>query len=197
MKKDSKEDISGKTNITDKLSKIPSWIIILLLKYWAAAAAIFFSVIGGIDIGLNFDTIQDATAGQIFAQDITLIVMIGLFLALFTNYMVRPTVRMMYNRKNKVYRYNMINMKGFISFPIALVYNLSISIMLYFIIYFLGIHGLILNPFGMTNYGIEPFSYALFYISIDFIFLFIKDLILDIRARVKYKKESQGVEENV
>ena len=25
----------------DKLSKIPSWLIILVLKYWAAAAAVF------------------------------------------------------------------------------------------------------------------------------------------------------------
>lgn len=197
MKKNSKEDISGKTNITDKLSKIPSWIIILLLKYWAAAAAIFFSVIGGVDIGLNFDTIKDATAGEIFAQDISLIVLIGLFLGLFTNYLVRPTVRMMNNRKNRAYRYNMINVKGFISFPISLVYNMTISIMLYFVIYFLGMHGLILNPFGMTNYGIEPFSYALYYIIVDFVFLFIKDSILDIRARIKYKRESQGVESDV
>ena len=26
----------------DKLSKVPSWLIILILKYWAAAAAVFF-----------------------------------------------------------------------------------------------------------------------------------------------------------
>ncbi|MDE7161887.1 MAG: hypothetical protein K2N65_03905, partial [Anaeroplasmataceae bacterium] len=109
MKKDSKEDISGKTNIMDKLSKFPSWIIILLLKYWAAAAAIFFSVIGGVDIGLNLDSVKESTAGEIFAQDFSLVILIGLFLGLFTYYLVRPTVRMMYNRKNRAYRYNMIN----------------------------------------------------------------------------------------
>ncbi|MBD5390458.1 hypothetical protein HDR67_00380 [bacterium] len=195
MKKDSKEDISEKKNIVDKLSKIPSWIIILLLKYWAAAAAIFFSVISsdGINLGNNKET----TSGQVFAIDMALIILIGLFLALFMNYIVRPSVRMMYNRKNKVYRYNMINIKGFLSFVLALGYNMVLSIIIYFIVYFLGLHKLIFNPFGMTNYGIEPFSYALYYIIVDFIFLFIKDAILDTIARVKYKKESQGVEEDV
>lgn len=195
MKKDSKEDISEKKNIVDKLSKIPSWIIILLLKYWAAAAAIFFSVISsdGINLGNNKET----TSGQVFAIDMALIILIGLFLALFMNYIVRPSVRMMYNRKNKVYRYNMINIKGFLSFVLALGYNMVLSLIIYFIVYFLGLHKLIFNPFGMTNYGIEPFSYALYYIIVDFIFLFIKDAILDTIARVKYKKESQGVEEDV
>lgn len=195
MKKDSKEDISEKKNIVDKLSKIPSWIIILLLKYWAAAAAIFFSVISSD--GLNLGDNKETTSGQVFAVDIAIIVLIGLFLALFMNYIVRPSVRMMYNRKNKVYRYNMINVKGFLSFVLALGYNMILSIIIYFVVYFLGIHGLIFNPFGMTNYGIEPFSYALYYIIVDFIFLFIKDAILDTIARVKYKRESQGVEEDV
>ncbi|MCM1130490.1 MAG: hypothetical protein NC310_02535 [Roseburia sp.] len=195
MKKNRKKDISEKTNMADKISKIPSWLIILLLKYWAAAAAIFFSVIScdGLNLGEN----KEVTGEQVFAIDIAIIILIGLFLALFSNYIVRPSVRMMYNRKNKVYRYNMINFKGFISFPIALAYNFLLSFILYFIVYFLGIHGLILNPFGMTNYGIEPFSYALFYIIVDFIFLFIKDTILDIKERVKYKRESRGVEEDV
>ncbi|MDE6584476.1 MAG: hypothetical protein K2K15_03650, partial [Anaeroplasmataceae bacterium] len=38
----------------DKLSRIPSWIILLILKYWAAAAAVFFMAIGGIGIGFDF-----------------------------------------------------------------------------------------------------------------------------------------------
>ena len=41
MKK--KEEFKGANPYeTDKLAKIPSWIKILLLKYWAAAAAFFF-----------------------------------------------------------------------------------------------------------------------------------------------------------
>ena len=39
----------------DKLSKIPSWIIVIFLKFWAAAAAVFFIAIGGSDIGLDWD----------------------------------------------------------------------------------------------------------------------------------------------
>ncbi len=176
----------------DWLSKIPPWIIVLLLKYWAAAAAVFFSAIGGIDIGLSFDDPEAAN------QDIVLIVIIGLTLALFMNYLIRPTVRMMNNRANNVYRYNMINIKGFLSFVLALIYNMLLSIILFFVVYFMGMHGWILNPMGGTNYGIEPFSYALFYIIVDFIFLFIKNVIVDIRVRIKYKKQAtEVIEEDV
>lgn len=178
----------------DKLSKIPPWIIILLLKYWAAAAAVFFSAIGGIDIGLSFDNAEEVP----FNQDIVLIVIIGTILSLFMNYIIRPTVRMMNNKKNNVYRYNMINIKGFLSFVLALFYNMLLSIILYFIVYFMGMHGWIWNPMGGTNYGIEPFSYALFYIIVDFIFLFIKDVIVDTRVKIKYKKQAtEVIEEDV
>ncbi len=190
MKK-SKDEIQSEAPYKDNwLTKIPSWLIILLLKYWAAAAAVFFSVIGGLDIGLDFDKIDETNMAAVLAQDIALIVLIGLFLALFTNYLIRPVIRMMNNRQTRTYRYNMINMKGLISFLIALVYNLIISIIIYFIIYFLGMHGWVFNPFGTTNYGIEPFSYGLYYILIDFIFLGIKNLIIYTSKRLKYRRDS-------
>ena len=51
MSKKVKDEFDGqKPYEVDKLSKFPSWLIFLLLKYWAAAAAVFFSVIGGLDI---------------------------------------------------------------------------------------------------------------------------------------------------
>ena len=50
-KKDKNEVVDIDPYKVDKLSKIPSWLIILILKYWAAAAAVFFSVIAGPDNG--------------------------------------------------------------------------------------------------------------------------------------------------
>ncbi len=57
MKTRGKQDIK-ETNPykVDKLSRIPSWLIILVLKYWAAAAAVFFMAVGGISIGFDFST---------------------------------------------------------------------------------------------------------------------------------------------
>ena len=43
----------------DKLSKIPSWLVIIFIKYWAAAAAVFFMAIGGLDIGVDLSQSGD------------------------------------------------------------------------------------------------------------------------------------------
>ena len=59
-KKKAQDDIENLNPYqVDKLSKIPSWIIIAILKYWAAAAAVFFILIGGLDIGIDFSQIED------------------------------------------------------------------------------------------------------------------------------------------
>jgi len=53
MKKKVEEELNKETNPyqLDKLSKVPSWLIVLVLKYWAAAAAIYF-------IGMSVDIID-------------------------------------------------------------------------------------------------------------------------------------------
>ena len=102
----------------DKLSKVPSWLIVLILKYWAAAAAIYFI---GMDTFIinwsesaNIEFVDDlAKLAYEIRQTIILSILFGLFLAIFSNYIVRPFVRMMYNRRNNTFRYNMVNVKGF------------------------------------------------------------------------------------
>lgn len=173
----------------DKLSKIPSWLIILLLKYWAAAAAVFFSVIGGLDIGIDFSGSQGDPVAAV-ATSIQIIVLLALFISLFINYIIRPFVRMMYNKRNNTYRYNMVNFKGFLSFIVCFLYHIVLSVILYFITIFLASHNLILDLFGTTGgSGIEPFTYGFCYIIVDFIFLFIKNVISDSIHRYQYKKQ--------
>ena len=104
----------------DKLSKVPTWLIVLILKYWAAAAAVFFILNGGTDIGLSFSESTDPV--EALATDILIIILLGLFLALFASYIVRHIVRLTYNRRNNTYRYNMVNLKGFKAFLINFIY---------------------------------------------------------------------------
>lgn len=182
----------------DKLSKVPSGIIILLLKYWAAAAAVFFSLIGGLDIGLDFSNNPDATPTDIAASYVKIILLLALFMTLFVNYIIRPIVRLMYNRRNNTYQYNMVNVKGILSLVLCLFYHLLLSVILFFITIFLGIHGWVLDPFGTAGgQGIEPFTYGFCYIVVDFIFLFVKNLSIYIYKRYKYKVQSQGDLSNV
>lgn len=193
MKRNVKEEIVCNDNAYNEKKKInvPSWLIFLLLKYWAAAAAVFFSVIGGLDIGLDFsDTPEDRLS--VLTADISIIVIIALCLALVMSYIVRPIIDMCNNPRKNTYQYNMINVKGFKSFILSLFYNLLLSIILYCVIVFLGSKNLIPNLFGTTNYGIEPFSYGFCYIVIDGIFLTIKNLIVRAIEKNKYKKQMEG-----
>jgi hypothetical protein len=182
----------------DKLSKVPSWLIVLILKYWAAAAAIYF--IGMDTILINWSdqaSIQLASDVDVLiyglSQTVLLTILFGLFLAIFSNYIVRPFVRMMYNRRNNTYRFNMVNVKGFKSFFLALLYNMPLSFLLTVIVIWMGYYGLVLDPFGTTGgTGVEPFSYALVYIIVDTFCVFIKDVIVNLHQRAKYKRQMRS-----
>ena len=190
MSKKVKDEFDGqKPYEVDKLSKFPSWLIFLLLKYWAAAAAVFFSVIGGLDIGFSFEDANQDPA-SVLASYIATVAMIALFMTLFVNYIVRPTVRLMYNRRNNTYRYNMVNCKGILSLFLCLIYHFILSIILFFITVFLSSRGWVLDPFGTTEgAGIEPFTYGFCYLAGDFVFLFIKNVIVSLYQKHQYKKQ--------
>lgn len=192
MKKNKKEDLNQEIDPykVDKLSKIPSWIIIFFMKYWAAAAAIFFIVNGGSDLGFDFSGGDMTDYAVVLSQSIVIVVLIALFLALFQTYIVRPIVRLMYNRRNNTFRYNLINVKGFKAFLLTLIYMFFVSFILYFVTLILGKYGLVLDPFGTTGgVGIEPFTYGLCFLILDSICLCVKNLIINIKTRIVYKKQ--------
>ena len=190
MKQKVKEEFQQEQNVykMGAFSKVPTWLTSILLKYWAAAAAVFFSVIGGLDIGLDYSQTGEDFYTSLSA-DISTIVIIGLALALVMNYIVKPVVHMFNNSKDNTYQFLMVNQRGFISFFISLGYHMLLSIILYFVTVFLGSNGLILNLFGGTNYGIEPFTYGLCFLLVDAIFLGIKNLIVYIRLRSSYNAQ--------
>ena len=167
----------------DKLARVPSWIKILLLKYWAAAAACFL-LMGAWELGLNvFNDSPDVT--------IRLVILLGLFLTVLMNYPIRVIIRLMYNRRNNTYKYNMVNMKGLKTLPLALVYNMAIAILIFILnVNFLSKFHLVFDPFGTTDgTGIEPFTIALVYMLIDGICIIVKNIIVMIAQRVIYKKQ--------
>ena len=172
----------------DKLAKVPSWIKILLLKYWAAAAASFL-LFGVSELGLVLYYANDDDEVFQVETNVKLILLLGLFFAIFANYVVRVFVRLMYNRRDNTYRLNLINFKGFLSFPVALVYNSFIAILIFIInVNLLSRFGLVLDPFGTTGgIGIEPFTVGLVYLILDGFFVIIKNIIVMICQRIKYK----------
>lgn len=177
----------------DKLSKVPSWLIIIFLKYWAAAAASFL-LAGLQSLGIIVSGYSNTDEVAQTELTVKIIIMLTLFTTLLMNYAVRIIVRMMYNRRNNTYRYNMVNCKGFLSFILSFLYAAVCTVIMFFITYWLSSIHMVFDPFGTTGgVGIEPFTYGLWYLLIDTVFVFIKDLIVEIRQRVVYKRQIQGV----
>ncbi len=171
----------------DKLSKIPAWLVIIFLKYWAAAAAVFFMAIGGLDIGVDLSTTGDLEYN--LGISFMIIVLIALGMAIISNYAIKQLVFMMHNRRRNTFRYNIINFRGFSAFLAYLVYMFVVSFILYFVTVFLGYKGWVLNTFGRSSAGIEPFTYGFCFIIVDGIFVSIKDLIVMIYQRIVYYKQ--------
>ena len=177
----------------DKFSKIPSWLIIIVLKYWAAAAASFL-LFGLQSLGIIVTGLANADEAAQAELTVKILVMLTLFTTLLMNYAVRIVVRMLYNRRNNTYIYNMVNCKGFLSFILSFLYAAVCTTIMFFITYWLSSIHMVFDPFGTTGgVGIEPFTYGLWYLLIDTVFVFIKDLIVEIRQRVVYKRQIQGV----
>ena len=174
--------------------KIPSWILITIVKYWAAAAAVFFIIIGGLDVGLDFSTASEDPA-VILNISGSIILLIALFSALFQNYVTKLFAKILYSRRNNTKRFVVYNQKGFTAFIFYLGYCFLLGFALFFIIIFLGSKGLIFDPFGTTGgSGIEPFSYALLYIVLDAIVIIIKNTVINIYQRIKYNKQMNNNE---
>ncbi len=161
----------------DKLAKVPSWLKILLLKYWAAGAAYYFFAVGGAFLWNNND--------QYDIGRLMVIMILGI--ALFNNLIVRPIVRYMRNSRDNTYYYNVVNNKGALSFFLNLGYAIIIMLPLERITDFLGNHNLLFDVFGVGNDALDPFMFALIYVILDFIALFIKNSSIAIYRKIKYK----------
>jgi hypothetical protein len=173
----------------DKFSKIPSWIKIFFLKYWAAAAAVFFFLIS--NFLLDFTEFEDAgkKVGTNFALDFTVILFLCLGLTLFFTYIVRPIVRFMFNRQDNTFKYNMVNVRGLWALPINFAYMFIVSILIYPMQFIFTVKwGINTNLFGQAA-GIDPFTYGLMFLIVDTIFISIKNFIIMIYQRISYKKQ--------
>ncbi len=169
---------------SDFLDKIPDWIKVLFLKYWVVAATLFFFGIGNPLIqtqGINF--------GE--SQAIALFFGIALGLAIFNEYIIKNLINLMQNDRNNVKVFNLINLKGIISFVANLFYALVISFPLISILVFLAKKNAnldFINPVGQKA-AIEPFTGGFVYVILDQAFVWSKNLIIYIIKKNKFNKQ--------
>lgn len=161
---------------SDKLAKIPSWIKILLLKYWAAAAAFFFFAVAN-PIAKGVD--------QYF-------IWISFGLGLFLEYIVKSIVRLMKNSRDNTYRFNLVNKKGVVSLFLNMIYAFAIMLPMYMTLAFLAEHHLVVNMFALEDVpALEPITAGVVFVFYDAIVVGIKNLILYLWKNHKYKAEQK------
>lgn len=166
-------------------AKIPSWLKILLLKYWAAGAAFYFFGLGGSFLWSSTDS--DNTSLFLF-------VALTLGYALVSEYVVKQIVRLLRTSRDDTYYYNFINLKGTKSFFLYLGYSALVLLPTMFFMGWLGSLGVV-TLWGIQ--GVEPLGYALVVTFVDFIYLFIKNTIMNFIKKkifVKNNKIKKNVE---
>lgn len=188
MKFDNQQDSTNPYK-TDFLSKIPSWLKILILKYWAAAAAVFFVGMGGAEIGLDWS--------QVGADDYWLAIELGLkffivltfVLAFFMNYIVKMFGLMMHTSRNPIKKYLFITKRGFIGFVYNILYGFVVMIPVFFVTTYLSQNNVLPTLFGDdAAWGLDPLAMGLFYVLVDFVFMTIKTLLVGGYKRYKVYK---------
>ena len=183
------KEINANPYELDKFSKIPSWIKILFLKYWAAAAAVFFFLISNFLLDFTQFEEEGKQLSSNMTIDFAVLLFICLGLTLFFTYIVRPIVRFMFNRQNNTFKFNMVNIPGLWALPVTFAYMFIVSFAIYPIQFIFTVKwGINTNLFGQAA-GIDPFTFGLMFIIIDSVFLLIKNLFLMIYQRVTFKKQ--------
>lgn len=166
-----------KYNKSSFLSKMPSWLKILLLKYWAAGAAFFFFGMGSGFIWYNENNPNNS---------LYLFVLLCLGYALISEYIVKQVVRLLRTSRDDTYYYNMINIKGTVSFFLNLGYSVLVVTPTFFFFGWLGNLGFNQTIWGV--HGIEPFTFALGVTFVDFVYMFIKNTIANYLKKRKFVK---------
>ncbi len=162
----------------DKLGKIPSWIKVILLKYWVAGATFYFFGMGGYFLWANGRD-DNAITLLLFA-------VIGFGYTLFKEYIEKHVIRLMRTTSDDTYRYNMINLHGAKSFLAHLVYCYFLTLLMMIITVNMFTYE---NIWDVGSNGMEPFGVALIYLVLDVVCIVIKNLIIGLVKHIKYKKQ--------
>ena len=116
--------------------------------------------------------------------------MLTLGYALISEYIVKQIVRLMRTSRDDTYYYNIINIKGALSFFAYLGYSILIILPTMAFFGFLAAKGISLNFWTLTD-GVDPFLFALMAVFLDFIYLFIKNAICNFIKKRKFKKTNE------
>ena len=162
----------------DKLSRIPTWIKALFVKFWFAGVVCYFVIMG---------------LGRVVPNDLDRLLLAGAFLGLFTDLFVNPLFRFMESSEKEYNNYMMFPFpfKKYWTFFTNIIYYIAVTVIVMYI--YSGINQLLVIIFeryeGYVSLGVEPLIYGVFCLIVDMAFIGIKDLIVYLVERDKSKKK--------
>lgn len=154
---------------TDFLSRIPTFVKALFIKWWFMGVVCFFVNMG---LGIYVTATTD------------LLLLDGIFLGVVVDVFVNPLFRFMETDKREYNDYMMFPfpLKAYWTFFTNVLYYIGVAVLVNFVYLFI-------NEF-MFSLAIEPLSWALIVVAVDMIFIGIKDLVVHlVKKRVKEEPE--------
>ena len=142
---------------TDFLSRIPTFIKALFVKWWFAGVVCFFVNMG---LGIYITATAD------------LVLFDGIFLGLVVDVLVNPLYRFLETDRREYNAYMMFPfpLKAYWTFFTNVLYYIGVAVVVNFVYYFINNY--------MFSLAIEPMSWALIVVAVDMVFIGIKDLIV-------------------
>ena len=150
--------------------KIADWVKLLFIKAWFAGAVCFFFVWG---------------LGGYLSGTLDLLLVTGMALGIVTDLMVNPVLRFFEKTPGANSRYMMFPKKGYISFPLNILYGYVVLFLIY------GLYNVInlaiVSVTGAVDaappLGVEPILFGVFYLGFDMLLIKGKHLLLGLFRR--------------
>lgn len=165
----------------DRLSRIPTWIKAIFIKWWFAGMVCYL-----INMGLS----------SVIPNDENRMLLTGVVLGIVVDVLVNPALRYFQSSDKEYNNYIMFPFpfKKFWTFFTNIIYYIAVQ---FAVLYsYMGLNMMIDAITGTTgniHVGVEPLLYGTFSVIIDMIFIGIKDLIVFLVRRAKEKKETADV----
>lgn len=164
------------------LSRVPSWLKALFIKFWFNGAVCFFFYWG---LGIYLTHVWD------------LILVMGVAMGIITDIIVNNLFRFMQSDEREYDKWMLTPSKKFWTFFVNILY--AGAVMLAVVYTYEGINILVNAAQGKpdTNValGVEPFLFGLLYLIYDLAVIWIKNLIVWIVRKAKSKKAAKTEEE--
>ena len=158
----------------DKLSKIPTWIKAVFVKFWIAGAICFFFFWG---LGYYIESMEN------------LILFTAIATGLIVDFLVTPAFLYFESDKKEFHKYIMVPVSSkkiwslLINIPVAFIEVYGV-VTIYAIINQVYVNSNGLSE-GYVTLAVEPLLYGVFFVAIDLLLLFFKNLIVGMIENVR------------